>query len=264
MKLICLVKFVPDVGSARYDFERHTLIRDSVHLQLNPDDACAVSFALRVKAKHPETIVEVVTMASVRVTPNMEDLLRVGVDRGTILSDSAFAGSDTYATARVLGRYLSQQDFSAILTGTHSIDGDTSHIPAQLGASLNLLQMSGIHKIDETMFEQNIARFDVESEQEITTYQTQLPCILSLTRESGYKLPYASRANLEKDFSSQIQVLTNADLGFLPEEIGLLGSKTRVVETFVKRITQREQRTVCADENGVEYVFRFLTDKGFI
>ena len=264
MKLICLVKFVPDVGSAKYDFERHTLIRDSAHLQLNPDDVCAVAFALKIKARHPETIVEAVTMASARVTPNMEDLLRIGVDRGVILSDPAFAGSDTFATTRVLGRYLSRQDFSYLLTGTHSIDGDTSHIPAQLGALLNLSQMSGVQKIDESLLEQGIARFDVESEQEITTYQMRKPCILSLTRESGYKLPYASRANLEKDFSTQIQVVSNADLGFLPEEVGLTGSKTRVVETYVKRLEQREQRTVRADESGVEYVFRFLTDRGFI
>lgn len=264
MKLICLVKFVPDVGSAKYDFERHTLIRDSAHLQLNPDDVCAVAFALRIKARHPETIVEAVTMASARVTPNMEDLLRVGVDRGVILSDPAFAGSDTFATARVLGRYLSRQDCSVLLTGTHSIDGDTSHIPAQMGAALNLPQMSGIQKIDETLFPQGIARFDVESEQEITTYQMRFPCILSLTRESGYKLPYASRANLEKDFSAQVQVLSNLDLGFLPDEVGLKGSKTRVVETYVKRLEAREQRSVRADENGVEYVFRFLTDKGFL
>ena len=264
MKLICLVKFVPDVGSAKYDFERHTLIRDSVHLQLNPDDVCAVAFALKIKARHPETIVEAVTMASARVTPNMEDLLRVGVDRGIILSDTAFAGSDTFATTRVLGRYLSRQNFSVLLTGTHSIDGDTSHIPAQLGAALNLLQMSGIQKIDETLLNQQIARFEVETEKEVTTYQMRLPCILSLTRESGYKLPYASRANLEKDFSAQIQVVTNQDLGFLPEEVGLTGSKTRVVETYVKRLEQREQRTVRADEAGVDYIFRFLTEKGFI
>ena len=264
MKLICLVKFVPDVGSAKYDFERHTLIRDSAHLQLNPDDVCAVAFALKIKARHPETIVEAVTMASARVTPNMEDLLRIGVDRGVILSDPAFAGSDTFATTRVLGRYLSRQDFSYLLTGTHSIDGDTSHIPAQLGAVLNFSQMSGVQKIDESLLEQGIARFEVESEQEITTYQMRKPCILSLTRESGYRLPYASRANLEKDFSAQIQVVSNADLGFLPEEVGLTSSKTRVVETYVKRLEQREQRTVRADESGVEYVFRFLTDKGFI
>ena len=124
--------------------------------------------------------------------------------------------------------------------------------------------MSGIHKIDEAAFEPQIACFDVESEREICTYQTPLPCILSLTRESGYKLPYASRANLDKDFSAQIQVLSNADFGFLPEEVGLLGSKTRVVETYTKHLEQREQRTVRADEAGVEYVFRFLADKGFI
>ncbi len=106
MKLVCLVKFVPDVDSFQYDYERNVLIREKVRLLLNPDDACAVAFALKVKARRPDTVIEVVTMAPTSVKPHMEDLLRLGVDRGTILSDPAFAGSDTYATSKVLARHL--------------------------------------------------------------------------------------------------------------------------------------------------------------
>ena len=246
---------MPDVGSSRYDFENNTLTRENMQLQLNPDDVCAVAFALRVKAAHPETFVEVVTMASAKVTPNMQDLLRIGVDRGTILSDLTFAGSDTFATAGVLGRYLAGSGFSAILTGTHSIDGDTSHIPAQLGALLRVNQMSGITRIDETSFSADSAVFDVESELEIATYEMRLPGILSLTRDSKYKLPYPSRASLEKDVSNGMQIITNETLGFRRGETGLAGSKTKVAETYVKKFDKRSQTAVRADEEGVEYVF---------
>jgi len=159
MRLICLVKFVPDVDSYQYDFENNALIREKARLQLNPDDVCAVAFALRVKAAHPDTMIEVVTMAPSVVTPHLADLLRIGVDRGTLISDRIFAGSDTYATATILARYLATRDFDAILSGTHAIDGDTSHIPAQLGPcwiSIRCLALSGSTKTSSVRLRQSL------------------------------------------------------------------------------------------------------------
>lgn len=264
MKLICLVKFVPDVDSFRYDYENRLLIRENVRLQLNPDDVCAVAFALKVKAMHPETEIEVVTMAPATVTPHMEDLLRIGVDQGTIISDRAFAGSDTFATTRVLASYLKRGNYDALLTGTHAIDGDTSHIPAQLGDCLGLNQMSGIVRIDENRLNQASAVFDVETESEIITYEMALPAILSLTRDSKYKLPYASRVELERDVSAQLHVISNRDLGFAADDVGTNGSKTKVVQTMTREYDQKSRIVVKVDDEGVEFVFNFLKEKGFV
>ena len=264
MKLICLVKFVPDVDSFKYDYQTNALIRENVRLQLNPDDVCAVAFALKVKATHPETSIEVVTMAPATVTPHMEDLLRIGVNHGTILSDRAFAGSDTYATTMVLARYLASRPCDAILTGTHAIDGDTSHIPSQLGACLDLNQMSGIVRIDEQRFNSASAVFDVETENETTTYEMALPAILSLTRDSKYKLPYPRRIDLERDVSENLSIITNEDLSFAADEVGLNGSKTRVVQTYTKEFDKKGRIVVKADDEGVDFVYKFLKEKGFI
>lgn len=264
MKLICLVKFVPDVDSFKYDYESNVLIRENVRLQLNPDDHCAVAFALKVKATHPETSIEVVTMAPATVTPHMEDLLRIGVDRCTVISDRLYAGSDTYATAIVLARYLMSRDYNAILTGTHAIDGDTSHIPSQLGACLDLNQMSGIVYLDEHRFCPDSAVFDVETENEVTTYEMALPAILSLIRDSKYKLPYASRKDLERDVSDQLSMITNRELSFEVDEVGLSGSRTKVVQTYTKEFDTKSRIVVKADDEGVDFVCKFLKDKGFI
>ncbi|NCA99716.1 MAG: electron transfer flavoprotein subunit beta/FixA family protein [Clostridia bacterium] len=264
MKLICLVKFVPDVDSYQVDFENSALIREKARLQLNPDDVCAVAFALKVKATHPDTTIEVVTMAPSIVTPHLFDLLRIGVDQGTLISDRIFAGSDTYATATILASYLATCDYDAILTGTHAIDGDTSHIPAQLGALLDKNQMSGIIRIDENLFSRTTAVFDVETEDEFVTYEMALPAILSLVRDCPYKLPYASRKDMARDVSGNLRVITSQDLSFNADEVGTAGSKTRVAHTFTREYDKKGRVVVQTDAAGVEYVYQFLKEKSFI
>lgn len=264
MKLICVVKFVPDVDNFIYDFENNKLIREDMRLTLNPDDACAVAFALKVKERLAGTVVEVVTMAPGKIVPHVEDLIRLGVDKGVILADKAFAGSDTYVTSKVLSRYLLGQHYDCIITGTHAVDGDTAHVPAQLGEWLGLNQMSGIIKVDIEKFNKDFAYVDVDNDQTSFTYEISLPAILSLTRESGYKLPYVRKGEINRDVKSLICILGRENLGLDEEQTGLKGSLTRVVETYVKQYEKRDRTLVKADNDGVETVFNYLKEKGFI
>lgn len=264
MKLICVVKFVPDVDHFNYDFEKNTLVREGVRLTLNPDDTCAVAYALKVKEMRPDTYVEIVTMAPGTITAHMEDLLRTGADQGVILSDKAFAGSDTYATSKVLAQYISRQTYDVILTGTHAVDGDTSHVPAQLAQRLGLDQVSGIVKVDLDCFSESKAIVVVEHESATVTYEVAMPAVLSITRESGYKLPYVRYGDMDRDVRSFLQILDKDDLGLEEDEVGLKGSKTKVVETFAKQYEKRDRTLVKTDEAGVETVFRFLKDKGIL
>lgn len=264
MKLICVVKFVPDVDNFKYDFDNNKLIREDMRLTLNPDDACAVAFALKVKEKLAGTVVEVVTMAPMKIVPHMEDLVRLGVDKGVILSDKAFAGSDTYVTSKILSRYLLGQHYDCILTGTHAVDGDTAHVPAQLGEWLGLNQLSNITKVDMEKFSKEFAYVNVDNDQTSITYEVSLPAILSLTRESGYKLPYLRKGEMDRDVKSSINILGREDLGLSEDQTGFKGSLTEVVETYVKQYEKRDRTLVKADNEGVETVFRYLKEKGFI
>lgn len=129
MKIICMVKIVPDVDKFQFDFEKNTVVRENIRMIINPDDASGIGFALKVKSILPETQVEVVTMGPKSVLPLIEDLVRRGVDHATLISDQLFAGSDSYATSKILAKYISRSKYDFILTGTHAIDGDTSHVP---------------------------------------------------------------------------------------------------------------------------------------
>lgn len=264
MKIICVVKFVPDVDSFAYDYENNTLVRDNVRMVLNPDDACALAFALSVKAGDPGCEIEVVSMGPRSVLPHMEDLLRLDTDRGTLISDRAYAGSDTWATSRILGRYISSRPFDCILTGSHALDGDTSHVPAQLAEELGLEQMSGITSVDRERFDGVRAVFEVDYERSVETWEMPMPGILSLDRESGYKLPYARYEDFGKDVSGKLRIIGNDELGFAEEETGLKGSLTKVARTYKKSFETRDRNVVQVDDDGIEQVFNFLKERGFL
>jgi electron transfer flavoprotein beta subunit len=264
MKLICLVKFVPDVEDFKYDVQRNILIRENVKMILNPDDACALAFALKVKDKDPDTFIEIVSMAPTSVITHLEDLLRRNVDQATLISDRMFAGSDTYVTSRILSRYLEGKTFDCILSGTHSLDGDTSHVPSQVGEALHIQQISNIVKIDENLFKTGWPVIDVDSENLISTYRVGLPAILSLSKESKYKLPFVKFKNIDLDVHSRIQIVTNQALGFQADEVGLEGSLTQVARTFTKNLSKKDRIFVKTDIAGIDTVYAFLKAKGFI
>ena len=264
MRILCVLKFVPDVDSFEFDFENNTLIRQKVRMILNPDDACALAFALKVKAGDSHCQIEVVSMAPRSVIPHMEDICRLPVDQGTLITDTALSGSDTHVTSEVLASYLGSMDFDIILTGNSSLDGDTSHVPGQLAECLDLDQMSGIVRIDMDQLTKDRAVFEVVQDDRLIKFEVVLPAVLSLTRESGYKLPYSKYEDLQRDVSKKLKYITSEDLGFSRDEVGINGSLTKVVKTYDKTIQRRDKIVVGNDEDGIEYLFSFLKDGGYL
>jgi len=262
MKLICLVKFVPDVDNFKYDFEKNVLIRENTDLVLNPDDAKAIAFALKVKALNPEITVEILSMGPKNVVPKLEDLLRLKVDKATLISDSLFVGSDTYVTSQILAKQIASLDYDCILTGTHSLDGDTAHVPSQIAQCLSLNHLTNV--IDVNNFSQKQFNVSVDSENFIETYEVSLPIVLSFSKESKLKLPYIKFEDIDRDVSNKLQIIDNTVLNFDKKQVGLEGSLTKVIRSFVKRFDKKEKLIVQCDEEGVSSVYRFLKHLGYI
>ena len=250
MKIVCLIKFVPDA--------------EGPQLVLNPDDACALAQALLIKRNVPDTVIEVVTMAPGTVTGQLEDLLRRNIDRVTLLSDRRFSGSDTLATTRVLARYLETAKFDLMLTGTRSLDGDTSHVPSQLAEGLGLPQLSHVLAVDLSSLRQGKPVVEMDTEAEILSFVVELPAILSLTRECGLQLPYVAFQDLGKDVSAQLRVLSNEELHLDDSEMGLDGSLTQVRRTFAAHGKNEQQVVVNNDSGGIEVVYGYLKKGGFL
>ncbi len=108
-------------------------------LELNPADAYALELALRIKDKAPGTHITVITMAPKQGEQILRTALAMGADEAVHVSDRAYAGSDTVASAAVLAgaiRTLGHTDL--ILCGKKAIDSETGHIGPQLGQALGI------------------------------------------------------------------------------------------------------------------------------
>jgi len=260
MDIICLVKFVPKVDDFRYDYERNVLIREGVKVVINPDDACALELALQMKDRNPDVQVEVVCMGPLGFQEKLEDLIRRGADCATLISDKLYVGSDSFVTAQILSAYLKKREFDLILSGSQTLDGDTGHIGPQIGELLDITQCSNVVRVDELSVDEAIIK--VDDDDRILTLSLSMPALLSISRDSKYKLRFAKSADIDKDVSHQLMVVNNNDFDLEASDVGLKGSPTKVKKTFVPKRETREAEFVNCDNEGIEKVYNFLKEKG--
>ena len=78
-----------------------------------------------------------------------EGLFR-GADGGILLTDRAFAGSDTLATSYALAQTLKKiGDVDMIIAGRQAIDGDTAQVGPQVAEKLGLPQITYVEEVKD-------------------------------------------------------------------------------------------------------------------
>jgi electron transfer flavoprotein beta subunit len=181
MKIVCLVKFVPDTDSFVYDYDKNILVRESMELILNPDDSSALSYALKLKKTRDDVFVEIVSMGPLNIVNQLKDILRLHFDKAVLISDKIFSGSDTYATAKIISKYLSSIDYDIILCGSRSLDGGTQHIPSQVAVLLgDLPEMSDVFDFTELNVEKKYIVVKCDCEESVVDYKIKLPAVLGV------------------------------------------------------------------------------------
>lgn len=265
MKIAVLVKIVPNVDNFKYDYEKNILIRDNIKMVINPDDACAIEYALKLKDKNDNVVVDVITMAPKSVVAIVEDILRKNIDNAVIISDKSFQGSDTYATSMILSKYIKNENYNLILGGTNSLDGDTGHVLSQIAEYLDMWSFSNI--LDFSIDKKSIkfkASIDEDIIQGQYDYNSEECVILGITRESKQKLRYARYSDLKLDVSHKINIIDNEILKVNKNIIGLNGSPTKVKKSFTKTYSKSEKEVVKNDEEGIQRVYDLLKSKGVL
>lgn len=262
MKIICLVKFVPDTEKFVYDYETDKIDRDMSRLILNPDDKNALAFAMMQKKKDPAIYVEVVTMGPMKLEEPMKDFVRLGADQAVLISDRQFAGSDSLVTSRIISSYLASKDYDLLLTGTHTLDGGTGHVGPQIAEIMGINQFSNIVAIKEATEEFSI----VEALQEEKTYHLKIqnPSVLSVTHQMNLRLGFVRYENIGRNVDDQFSLVSNETLKLPAEKIGGKGSPTKVRKNVVVKREQVAHKVVKVDDEGIEEVVHFLKEKGYL
>jgi len=154
LKIVICVKQVPDTTEVRIDPETNTLIREGVPAIVNPFDAHATQAAQHLKAKYGAHLT-VLSMGPPQAIEAIRKCVSMGVDRGILLSDRAFAGADTWATSYALTaglrRIADEEGLDLVLCGKQAIDGDTAQVGPGIARRLGWPQITyaiGIPEVD--------------------------------------------------------------------------------------------------------------------
>ncbi|HAU36952.1 MAG TPA: electron transfer flavoprotein subunit beta, partial [Phycisphaerales bacterium] len=128
MKIVVCIKQVPATHEVSIDPETKRLKRESVEAEVNPFDLYAIEEGLRLRERFGGEVVAL-SMGPPQAQWALREALSMGVDRGLLLSDKAFAGSDTWATSYALARAVETVGaVDLVLCGKQAIDGDTAQV----------------------------------------------------------------------------------------------------------------------------------------
>src|SRR5512137_876343 len=117
MNIIVCIKQVPETTEVKINPETNTLIRDGVTSIINPFDMYAIEEAVRLKEKFGGKAT-VITMGPPQAEAALKEAISMGIDEAILVSDRAFAGSDTWATSYTLSCAIKKiSEYDLILCG---------------------------------------------------------------------------------------------------------------------------------------------------
>lgn len=230
MKIIVLIKQVPDTTEVKIDPATNTLIREGVQSIINPFDMYAIEEALRVRERVAEGEVVVISMGPPQAEAALREAISMGCDSAVLLSDRKFAGSDTWATSYTLSQAIKKiGDYKIIFCGKQASDGDTAQVGPGVSMHLNIPQVTYVKKIEK--LDKEKATVERMTEEGYDIIEVPLPCVFTVVKEINEpRLP--SLKGKMKAKKIEIPVWTAADVACDEEKIGLDGSPTRVVKIF--------------------------------
>ena len=220
--LVC-VKAVPNTTDVSFDFDGR-LQRGSAELQWNVADLAALEAARSLKTT--DCTITVLSMGPEKLEKPLKELLARGADDAVLISDRKIAGSDTYATVKVLAAAANKLGgFDLILCGKQSLDGDTGQVPGMLAAALGIPCVTNAENLAVT--EQ--LTLDRILENGIQKLQLSLPCLVSV-QPYAYTLRLPGIMAMRKAQQKTVRILNIQDLDLKPDACGQAGSLTKVVK----------------------------------
>ncbi len=230
MKIAVCIKQVPDTTDVKIDPKTNTLIREGVASITNPFDEYALEEALLIKEKHGGEV-HVISMGPPQAIDVLRNALAVGADKVYLVSDRAFAGADTLATAYTLSKTIQTiGDVDLVICGKQAIDGDTAQVGPGIATRLEIPQLTYVSKVKEIdPAKKIVVERLLENGREIV--ESSLPALVTVVKDINEpRLP--SLIGIKKAAKAQIPTLTAKDINVDENRIGLKGSPTWVMRVF--------------------------------
>ena len=179
----------------------------------------------------------------------LKECLAMGADEAVLVSDRAFGGADTLATAYALSTSIEKMGpVDLIICGKQAIDGDTAQVGPGIAENLGIPQITYAAKIEVNG---NMIKVDREHEDGYEIMEAPLPIVVTVVKSIA-EPRFPTVKGTMKANRAQIPVWTAAEIGADEKRIGMPGSPTQVRRIFTPK--QRNQGELIQEETAQKSV----------
>ena len=286
-RIIVLAKQVPDTRNVGKDAMKAdgTVNRAALPAIFNPEDLNALEMALKVKDQIKDAEVIVLTMGPTRAAEIIRESMYRGADKGYLITDRKFAGSDTLATSYTL--FLAAKKllpFQMMFCGRQAIDGDTAQVGPQVAEKLGIPQITYAEEL-VSVSESNVV-IKRRLEHGVETVASTFPVAMTVHGSADNCRPRISKLLLKnkhartvtelqteiKDYTElyanrpylMIDEWTVDDLDAELIKLGLSGSPTKVKKIDNVVLVHKDSILLTSDDREVESLMKELIEQHII
>ena len=280
-RIVVLAKQVPDTRNVGKDAMKAdgTVNRAALPAIFNPEDLNALEMALQMKDRIPDSEVVILTMGPFRAAEIIREAMYRGADRGYLITDRKFAGSDTLATSYALALAVKKLiPCDVVIAGRQAIDGDTAQVGPQVAEKLNMPQIT----YAEELIDINRGAITIKRrlERGIEVVQAPLPAMITvhssapdcrprnakLTMKYKHARTVSELQDENNDYTAlrdtrpylNINEWTVADLNADDAWLGLNGSPTKVKKIDNVVLTHKDAAVITSSEQDIDLLMKEL------
>lgn len=282
-RIIVLAKQVPDTRNVGKDAMKAdgTVNRAALPAIFNPEDLNALEMALEIKSRIKDSEVIVLTMGPSRAAEIIRESIYRGADKGYLITDRKFAGSDTLATSYAISLAVKKlSPFHIVISGRQAIDGDTAQVGPQTAEKLDISQITYAEELVDVDESSIVIKRRIE--RGVETVKSPLPTLITVhssapdcrPRNAKLLMKYKHARTVTelqeetRDYTEmynkrpylQIDEWTVADLNADVELLGLSGSPTKVKKIENVVLQQKETILLSDSDDDVKSMMKDLID----
>lgn len=230
MNIVVCIKQVPGTTQVKINPDTGTLIRDSVEAVVNPFDEYAIEEALRIRER-VGGCVKVISKGPPQADAALRSALAMGADEAYLITDRNLAGSDTWSTSVELSAGIRKLgEVNLVICGKQAIDGDTAQVGPGVAEMLDFPFVAWVRKVEDIT--DSAIRVERMMEDGYEVVEMPLPGLITVVKEINEPRMASLKGKMRAKKAS-VTVFDAAALDVEPEKVGLKGSPTQVLRSFV-------------------------------
>lgn len=263
MKIVTLVKFVPDATGDRGFAADGTVDRNAADGLLSELDEYAVEQALQIadaqNSAGDDVEVVALTLGPDDAADAIKRALQMGATAGVHINDESVHGSDALATSAILAAAISKLQPDLVVAGMASTDGTMGVVPTMISERLGwpAATLGATLAVDGST-----ATIRRDGDTASQTIEVTLPAIVSVTDQSG-EPRYPSMKGILAAKKKPVDEWELDELE-LETEVGLAHAWSSVTDTTPRPPKEAGRQVTDEDGSGAAALTDFLVSGKYI